>query len=140
MLDFGAGTGYGIIDGLGPDMVFYEYSATVDLGPPIGPEPGILLDFTLIELSADGANWFPVFDWDGNPGGVSGTNIDSYAAVESENEPIPSRDLYGTLPYKTGIAIDIGVWTSPGYSYRYVRFTYPAGTQGAQVDAVERLH
>jgi len=144
-LDFGAGRG--IIDGLGPDMVFYEYSATVDVGA--GSEPGILLDYTRIELSADDATWYPVFAWDNVVGGVAGTNIDCYATDacgvcgpgECENEPIPSRDLYGTLPYKTGIAIDIGAWTSPGYSYRYVRFTYPSGgTQSVQANAVQRLH
>ncbi len=134
-LDFGAD--HGIIDGSGWDMVFYEYSTTVGAGT------GILLDFTLIELSADSAQWYPVFDWDGTPGGVSGTNIDSYATDgngEFENEPIPSSDLYGVLPNKYGIAIDIGVWTPAGYSYRYVRFSYPGGTQNAQVDAVQRLH
>jgi hypothetical protein len=139
-LDFGAG--HGIIDGSGYDMVFYEWSTTVDVG--LGPEPGILLDNTIIELSADGTTWYTVFAWDGAAGGVSATNIDSYATDgngEMEDEPIPSRDLYGQSPYKTGIGIDIGRWTPPGYSYHLVRFRYPpTGTQGAQVDAVQRLH
>ena len=141
-LDFGAG--HGIIDGLGPDMVFYEWPATVDVGA--GPEPGIMLDYAFIDLSADGTTWYRVFAWDSIAGGIVGTNIDCYATDacgtcpgECEDEPIPSRDLYGA-PFQTGIAIDISM-TPPGYSYRYVRFTYPpGGTQGAQVDTVQRLH
>jgi hypothetical protein len=134
VLDFGAGRG--IIDGTGPDMVFYEYWVTA-------PQPGILLDYTFIDLSADGTTWYRVFAWDGIAGGVVGTNIDSYATDgngESENEQIPASSLYGS-PFQSGITIDIGVWTPPGYSYRYVRFTYPSGgAQSAQVDAVERLN
>jgi len=139
-LDFGAD--HGIIDGIGPDMVFYEWPTTVTI-PPGPAEPGIILDYTFIDLSADGTTWYRVFAWDGITGGVVGTNIDSYAGAESDTLEIPSRDLYGTLPYKSGITIDIGIWTPPGYSYRYVRFTYPTGGspgQSAQVDAVQRLH
>ncbi|MBC7228270.1 MAG: hypothetical protein H5T61_13745, partial [Thermoflexales bacterium] len=129
-LDFGDGTG--IIDGPGPDLVFYEW--------PNGP--GILLDFIIIEISPDGSQWYTVFAWDGTPGGVMGTNIDSYATDENgehDNESIPSSALY---PYPgTGITIDIGIWCPAGYSYRYVRLTNPAGGgDPAQVDAIQRLH
>lgn len=132
-LDFGAGRG--IIDGAGWDLVFYEW-------PYVG---GIQLDYIYLDLSADGVTWYRTFAWDGVPGGVSGTNIDSYATDgngEQENESIPSSALYpSTLPTNTGIAIDIGPWTLPGYAYRYVRFSYPpGGTDAGQIDAVQRLH
>ena len=126
-LDFG--DGYGILDGPGYDMVFYE-----NPNPP-----GILLDLVTIDVSHDGLTWYTVFDWDGVAGGVSGTNIDTYATDglgEEEDEAIPSGDLYNT----TGIAIDIDSWTPAGYSFRYVRFTDAGGTQPAQIDAVERLN
>jgi hypothetical protein len=129
-LDFGEGTG--IIDGPGPDLVFYEWPNP----------PGILLDFIIIEISANGSTWYTVFAWDGMPGGVVGTNIDAYATDgngEQDNESIPSSALY---PYPgTGITIDIGIWAPAGYSYRYVRLRCPGnGGDPAQVDAVQRLH
>ncbi len=129
-LDFGDGTG--MIDGPGPDLVFYEWPNP----------PGILLDFIIIEISPDGSQWYTVFAWDGTPGGVMGTNIDAYATDadgERDNEPIPSNALY---PFPgTGITIDIGIWAPAGYSYRYVRLRCPGnGGDPAQVDAVQRLH
>lgn len=129
-LDFGVGTG--IIDGPGYDMVYYEWPNP----------PGILMDYVTIELSADGTTWYTVFAWDGTDGGVVGTNVDAYAADgESENEPIPSAVLYpGGLAFNTGIAIDIGPWTPPGYSYHLVHITDPGGSDDAQIDSVERLH
>ena len=57
---------------------------------------------------------------------------------EEENEFIPTVDLY--LGSTTGIAIDIGLWTPGGYSFRYVRFTDAGGIDTAQIDAVERLN
>jgi hypothetical protein len=128
-LDFG--DGYGILDGPGWDMVFYE-------NPSGG---GIQLDLVTIEVSHNGVDWYTVFNWDEVAGGVSGTNIDSYATDpggEVENEFIPVGDLY--LGSTTGIAIDIGIWTPGGYSFRYVRFTDAGGTDTAQIDAVERLN
>lgn len=131
LLDFGAGTG--IIDGTGPDMVFYEWPNPTD----------IYLDFILISISADNSTWYTVFAWDGIPGGVAGTNVDIYANDgdgERDNEQIPASALY---PYPgTGITIDIGYWAPAGYSYRYVRLCNPGGGDGdaAQVDAVQRLH
>ncbi|HIQ02349.1 MAG TPA: hypothetical protein EYH30_09550, partial [Anaerolineales bacterium] len=132
-LDFGLGGG--ITDGPGYDMVFYEWPHP----------PGILLDYVIIDLSADGATWYTVFGWDGVAGGVDGTNIDSYATDgngEQENEPIDANDLYpGPGGLSTGIAIDIGRWTPPGPSFHLIRFTYPSGgTDYGQVDAVLRLH
>jgi hypothetical protein len=126
-LDFG--DGYGIMDGVGYDMVFYE--------SPFGT--GIQVDFVTIDLSYNGSTWYTVFNWDGNAGGVLGTNIDAFATDgggEQENESIDSSFLYNN----TGIAIDIGPWTLAGYSFRYVRFTDAGGSDSAQIDAVERLN
>lgn len=135
-LDFGLGEG--ITHGSGPDMVFYERANA----------PGILLDFVRIELSADGATWYNVFEWDGdNPGDVSGTNIDGYATDgdgELANEPIPSSVLYPYLG--TGVTIDIsgmtGASTGP---FHLVRLTYPGPSDPAldevgEIDAVQPLH
>jgi hypothetical protein len=131
-LAFGAGRG--IIDGAGYDLVFYEAA----------DPPGILVDYVFVDLSADGTTWYRAFAWEGVPGGVAGTNIDSYATDangELENDPIGAAALYGAPPYQTGIALDIGRWTPAGYGYRYVRLTYPpGGADAAQIDAVRRLH
>lgn len=113
-------------------MVFYESQNPAVTG-------GIYLDLITIEVSQDLSTWYTVFDWDGVAGGVSGTNIDSYAISPPGEEPdeiIPQGPLYND----TGVAIDIGPWTPGGYSFRYVRLT-DAGTPGnAQIDAVERLN
>jgi hypothetical protein len=151
-MDFGVGGG--IIDGSGYDVVFYEYRH-----PPGGPTPdGIQLDYVTIEISHDGATWYTIFDWDGDPPGttdVLGTNVDAYAddtsgdpgdqVGEFENEQIPSAVLWpGGPTTNTGIAIDIGAVQSqppPGYSYHLMRFSYPAaGTGHAEIDAVTRLN
>jgi hypothetical protein len=144
-IDFGLGSG--ILDGPGYDMVFYERAAA----------PGILLDWIIIELSADGTNWYTVFDWNGeNPGDVAGTNIDGYAADadgELDNQAIPANDLYPgppPIPSNTGVAIDIGVAAQavlppqgalPPGPFRWVRIWIPpGGADGAEVDAILRLH
>lgn len=131
-IDFGVGQG--ITDGSGYDMVFYERANP----------PGIHLDFITITISSDGTNWYPVFVWDGILGGVSGTNIDSYAADgEAENEPIPSSALYPSPQPGTGIAIDIGAVPSPPPvgNYHLVRLEYPAGgTDAGEVDAIQPFY
>lgn len=132
-IDFGSGPC--ISDKAGPDMVFYERPSA----------PGILLDLITITISSDGgATWHSVFVWDGVLGGMSGTNIDSYAADgEGENEPIPSSDLY-PAPYPgTGITIDIGAVPSPPPpgAYCLVRLEYPAsGTDAGEVDSIQPFH
>lgn len=130
VFDFGAGQG--IIDGSGFDLVLYEREN------PVGSNR-ILLDFMTIEVSTDGATWFTVYNWDGQPGGVSGTNVDGYATDgdgEQDDEVISTSDLFNN----TGIAIDIGPWTSPGYSFQFVRFSHPGGPNPAEVDAIQRLN
>jgi len=138
VLTLSLGVGTGIIDGPGYDMVFYERPMA----------PGINLDFVVVELSWDGVNWYPVFVWDGIMGGVSGTNVDSYAADgEQENEPVNASDLYpppaAPPDWNTGIAIDIGAVPTPpppGYSYHLIRFRYPGGAESSEIDAVRRLN
>jgi len=128
----------GINNGSGYDMVFYEW--------PNGP--GIRLDRIIIEISDDGAAWYTVFAWDGIAGGVSGTNIDTYATDwngESDNETIPATDLYpGGLPLNTGIAIDISTAQPPlphNGPFRWVAVYAPAGSgDPAQIDAIVRLN
>jgi hypothetical protein len=151
-IDFGA---YGITDGLGYDMIFYEWP-NPDIGTGV---PGVRVDYTTIQLSVDGSAWYTVFDWDGdNPSDVAGTSIDAYAdggpyPGEFENEPIPWYDLYPSpppTPHNNGIAIDIGVAAQavlppqaplPSGPFRFVRISFPAGgTDAAQVDSIVRLH
>jgi hypothetical protein len=132
-IDFGIDRG--IIDGTGPDMVFYENEVA---GPP-----RILMDYTIIEISADGTNWYTVFAWDGTIGGVVGTNVDSYAADgEGHDEVIPlPLHVNPVTGVASGIEIDIGVWAPPGYSYHLVRVSYPVGGPAeAEFDAIERLN
>jgi hypothetical protein len=132
-LTFTLPAGSGIRDGAGYDFVFYEYPAA----------PGILLDWVVVEISEDGITWYEVFNW-GSGGLDTNTNIEppygSDGDGELDNEPIPSGDLWSG----TGIAIDIDTPTwdpPPGSQYRYVRFSCPSGGgDGAQVDAIERLH
>ncbi|RLC91977.1 MAG: hypothetical protein DRI77_13320 [Chloroflexi bacterium] len=133
-IDFGVGQG--ITDGSGYDMVFYEREV---------PGGGINLDFITITISSDGTTWYPVFVWDGNPGGVSGTNIDGYAIDgdgEAENEPVPASVLYPSPYPGTGIAIDIGSVPSPPPpgNYHLVRLEYPGGTDAAEVDAIQPFY
>ena len=138
IVDFGAGTG--IIDGPGPDFVFFEF--------PVPPE--ILMDFITVQVSDDLGTWYTVFEWDGDapPGDILGTNIDSYANNgdgELEDELILLSDLYSHSGFDTGITIDLGAVATPppaGLSYRYVRFTDPGGIPpaAAQVDSVLRLN
>ena len=119
--------------------LFYEWPR----GGAWPSSAGILLDFVIIEISADGTTWYTVFAWDGNPGGVVGTNIDAYATDgngEQDNEAIPASALYPSGGTGTGVTIDIGPWTPAGYAYRFVRFTCPGSSDPAQIDAVQRLN
>jgi hypothetical protein len=141
-IDFGSA---GIDHGPGYDMVFYEFPSP----------PGIRLDYVTIELSNDGTTWYPVFDWDGVDGGVTGTNIDSYAvdsgtyAGEYGEEPIPGSVLYPGAPYpygNSGIAIDIAGLIPVSGPFRWVRVFYPpdappaGGNRASQVDSIVRLN
>jgi hypothetical protein len=130
--DFGSSP---IGDGPGYDLVYYERYAP----------PGIQLDYVTIEVSPNCVDWPPppLFSWDGNSGGVVGTNIDSYAADgEAYNEVIPSYDLYPGIPGEpnTGIAMDVGV-VGAG-PFQCVRVRRPPGgpVEAAEIDAIVRLN
>jgi hypothetical protein len=152
-IDFGLENG--ISDGPGYDMVVYEWP-----NPNIGGgELGVLVDYVTIQLSADRAAWYTVFEWDGDdPGDVAGTNIDRYATDgspypgEFENEPIPWYDLYPgppSVPHNSGIAIDIGIAAQavqppqlplPPGPFRWVRISVPPGvTDIADDDAIDAI-
>jgi hypothetical protein len=138
VITFDFGLGNGITDGPGYDLVFYEYWLS----------GGIYADLITITISADGSTWYPIFAWDMTPGGVNGTNIDSYAADgENDNEFIPSSALFprppGDSAFNTGIAIDLGGVIPPlppgAYHLIQLRHLTPA-TGPAQVDAILRLN
>ena len=152
-IDFGAN---GITDGVGYDMIFYEWpNPSIEVGMP-----GVRVDYTTIELSMDGSDWYTVFDWAGDdPSDVAGTSSDAYAhdggpyPGEVENDPIPWYDLYPSpesVSHNNGIAIDIGVAAQavlppqaplPPGPFRFVRVSFPAtGTDAAQIDSIVRLH
>jgi hypothetical protein len=141
-LDFGADRG--IIDGPGPDMVVFEWWNPDAGGVGV---PGILLDYVTVEISDGVSGWYTVFDWDGSPGGVAGTNIDNFAVDgEGDGEFIPETvPLYEDNGQRSGITIDIGIAQPlllPGYSFHLVRLRYPGGgvNPGGNVDAVQRLN
>jgi uncharacterized repeat protein (TIGR01451 family) len=120
------------------DFVFYELSTGT----------GIDLDQIIIEISSDGATWFPVFYWgDNSPDtntNVDNVNIPNIAAAcptEVDNCPIASGDLYNN----TGIRIDVDnsplSAPIPQGNYYWIRFTEPGlgSTDGAHVDAIQIL-
>jgi hypothetical protein len=164
ILDLGPNNG--ILDNpLDYDFVYYEREAT-----PAISYRSIQMDWVTIELSSDAATWHVAFAWSqGNEALAQNSNVRDYAVSggvnsdlnfcdlspdASPNEVIPmlpggegfctsAPGLYGTLPYKTGIAIDInGVIPSPtGEGYRYIRITAGGfGPEAAEIDAIERLH
>lgn len=144
-LTFTFPAGSGIRDGPGYDFVFFEFPNPNNPDPNIG---GILLDWTVVDISEHGNNWHQVFYWSDNITDTN-TNVASHNydgdAGEQDNEFIRSGDLWpGGLNANTGIAIDIDTPTwdpPPGTQYRYVRFSCPAlGGDEAQVDAILRLH
>jgi uncharacterized repeat protein (TIGR02543 family) len=127
------------------DLVCYDFGYFSD---------GIAMDWSILQISTDGANWYTIFYWgDGIPDNHS--NVGGYP--ENDNEYIPFSALYGTLPLKTGIAIDVdnapGVAVPapldattipgpvpPGF-YRYLRIFAPPGGDGdgTGVDSIEIL-
>jgi uncharacterized repeat protein (TIGR01451 family) len=122
------------------DFVFYEL--------PMGP--GINLDQVIIEISAEGSNWYRVFFWgdtiadtNTNVDNVNIPNIASACPTETDNCPIASGDLYNN----TGIRIDVdNSPLSPGLpqgNYYWIRFTEPnlptSDNDDAHVDAIEIL-
>jgi hypothetical protein len=161
ILDLGPGNG--ILNGPNWDFVYYEVEAI----PP--PSYRIIqMDWVTVELSLDATIWHVVFAWStGNEPLAQSANIAPYAIAGGmsagycdlvqdaiANELIPMlpfgegscpawvSGLYGTLPYQTGIAIDIGGIPPPsGEGYRYIRIqTRPDAAQPAEIDGIERLN
>jgi hypothetical protein len=101
------------------------------------------MDWVILQISTDQVNWYTIFYW-GDYIPDTNSNVSGY--TENDNAVIPLSVLYGTLPLKTGIAIDVdgapGVavpapldaTTIPGPvppgSYRYLRIYAPPGGDG----------
>lgn len=127
------------------DFAYYEQGQP---DPPTSTT-SILLDWVVIEVASDlSGPWYQVFYWgdaitDTNTSlgqaGV-GPNTSAPLGQETDNENVGIANLYGTLPYKTGIAIDVDA-VAPSGTYRYVRFYVPpgGGNDVMQVDAIEIL-
>lgn len=163
-LDFGARNG--LLNGPGWDLVYYEKET-----PPAGSNL-IQVQYITIELSMDGSAWYVAYAWSINNESLaqnsniapfainSGVNPDpgicDFAAGASEIDVIqmvgtaacpswqavPEGGLYGTLPYKTGIAIDLaGVPPPVGEGYRYIRIGQrPDAIDPAEIDSIQRLN
>jgi hypothetical protein len=58
-----------------------------------------------------------------------------------DNQSIPVSALFGSIPYKTGILIDIDPFVAsiPPGGFRYVRFTEPGTSDAAELDAIDIL-
>ncbi|MFQ5612204.1 MAG: IPT/TIG domain-containing protein [Anaerolineae bacterium] len=162
ILDYGPGEG--VVDGPGPDLVYYE-RPTASTDPPVTPSPqnGIWMDLARIEVSPDGVDWTLVFEWneDGPPGqNVANSDLACYADDSCDLAPgsypgefqhnfIRAADLLGDLdgppltPWETGIRIDLAGVADSGVRYRYVRFSRPPGgspDEPTDVDAIYRLN
>jgi len=124
------------------DLIYYEYYVS-DIYAPAPPPavPGIWLDCVIIEIG-DGQNWYEVFNWCDNNSDTN-TNVahvllppdPPYPPPEEPDErAIPSTVLYGTLPLKTGVAIDLDIAGIPAGSYPYLRITAPVDNNDNQLE------
>lgn len=127
------------------DMVFYEFRQT----SATPPTEFIFLDWMVVQISQNpGGPWYTVFYWgdssvDLNTNiGQAGFGPDSMPPLdlENDNEVIDLSFLYGTLPLKTGVLIDIDA-RAPAGVYNYVRFYSPIGGANdvLEIDAVAPL-
>ena len=119
--------------GPGWDVVYYERPNA----------SGVLLDWVIMEVSTDGANWFQIFNW-GDELPDRNTNVNYEILPDSPQTPeerdqreIPSSVLYNS----TGIAIDLDALGLSG-TYSYIRFYAPPGDIDghSEVDAIQVLH
>lgn len=120
------------------DVVYYERENTGNPGY-------IAFDWVTMQVgpgpsgSCNTSSWYTALDWgDGNPAnnGHLGAGY-----PENDNQAIPLGVLYGTLPYKTGIAIDLDALV-PADVYPCIRIISPINwpnNDGAEVDAIEIL-
>jgi hypothetical protein len=118
----------------GPEIIYYERVS--NLSPYSGD---IAMDDVIVEISPDLAAWTQVFYWgDGLPtnnGHLGG------AYPEADNQSIPVSALYGFVPYKTGILIDLDPFVAviPPGGFRYIRLTEPGTADAAELDSIDVL-
>jgi hypothetical protein len=124
----------------GYDLVYYETQGN----PLPSPPEQIFMDWVTIEVGP-GPNgpWQQVFYWgDSNPDLNTTLGQAGYVPPENDNILIPMTipPLYGTVPYTTGIAIDLDSLGLTG-TYQYVRIYSPlgGGDDGPEIDAIEVL-
>lgn len=110
-----------------PSLVFYE-NIQGDI---------IFLDVVILSVSINSTGpWNNVFYWgDSNPSNNGLIQPYHYTSGESDNEEIPTSELFGTPPYQSGIPIPI----SPAFMpYQYVLISAPFFCgDPAEVDTIE---
>lgn len=125
-----------------PDFVYYEIRATSPTPTPPASPDQIYMDWIIIDVGPSSSGpWYQVFYWgDANPDMNTNIGQAGYVPPENDNQLIPMTVLYGTLPLKTGITIDIDAIGLAG-SYQYIRIYSPNGgaNDGPEVDAIEVL-
>jgi uncharacterized repeat protein (TIGR01451 family) len=131
-----------------PDLIYYEF--------PNGTDPGILLDWVIIEIG-NGTNWYTVFYW-GDTTADTNTNVDFNLLPYPPNPPfpppeepdereIPAPYLYPSPNgYATGVAIDLDgalplAGIIPPGIYPYLRIYSPLGgvDNKLEIDAIVAL-
>jgi len=112
------------------DLVYYEY--------PSGTDPGILLDWVIIQLG-DGNNWYTIFNWYNNVADTN-TNMDFNLLAIPTDPPIPPPDEpdqrvipSGEMYNVSGIVINVDPVVPPG-TYPYIRFIAPTGDSDGQLE------
>jgi hypothetical protein len=117
------------------DLVYYENINLINC-------LGICIDQVIIGISNSptGGPYYEVFNW-GDGVADMNSNVGDVAGLEEDNQPINIGELYGTIPYQTGIAIDVDNATSnpPLGPYQYVVILSPEGGSGeaAEINAIE---
>ena len=115
--------------GASPDLVYYAGLSGAN----------VLLDWALVEISADHLGWNPVFFWGDNVADMN-TNvaINVIGGLEDDNRPFAPANLYNI----SGITIDIDSLGLSG-SYPYIRITAPqiggsfGGNDGLSIDSIQ---
>src|SRR6185503_1144784 len=104
----------------------------------------IQMDFVSVQVGTSASGpWFEVFNW-GDGVLDANTNI-GQAGYGSSGEPadlqIPMTNpiLYGSMPFITGIAIDVDAKAPPGV-YRWVRLVGVGAGSNSEVDALQVLN
>jgi hypothetical protein len=133
-----------IVDGKGPDLIYYEYFNNTQSNPDFH---SVYLDRLSVEVAPDNGSGQPgdftqVFAWgDGDPSNNASLDESCFIAYEVETGQVAAEeeDLFvkpTCLYNRSGIRIDIG--RDDGAVYRFVRVspTNPDSDSVIQVDAV----